>query len=305
MKKLYLLFVFTALLTASALNAQEYISFEAEEGYDLGDINLQQGWTTTGVGGEQYTQLQVVTDQIAKVGDRSLKITQDPIASSQPFPVMGAFRTLDTPLDKSNFSIGYSINVESPPGGNSSIFALECGSIVDEMLVLEIYFSYDGKILILENADTEFIVTEIGNWVQGVWYDILVSGNEEGVSYFLNGELQYTGALLYNIDELRFAHDNYSGSAFIDDVSIDHVSVQVREITENSWQIYPNPVEDVLFLEGLADVESYAIYDITGKNLSRLNNNTKQIDVSHLTNGVYFLQINTQKGQVTKKFVKK
>jgi len=233
-----------------------------------------------------------------------LRILNDPNIPAQPFPVMGAFRVLDSPLDKSNFSLSYSISIDSYPGNNSSVFALECGSIVDEKLVLEIYFSYDGKILILENIDTGFTEIQVGMWDRNTWYDVTVSGNENEVQYFLNGALVHTGALLYNIDEIRFAHDNYSGAAFIDDVNINYGSLSVQEETLNSWAIYPNPVKDILYMEGLDQVKSYVIYDVAGRKLEQFHNTTKQINVSHLSNGVYLLQIHTDKGQVSKKFIK-
>lgn len=305
MNKFYSILSLVFVLSATTLNAQDYFSFEAEEGYVLGNIDGQQGWSTTGLGGGQNTELQIITDQVSKVGDRSLKISHEPAAGSQPFPIVGAFRNIDTPLDRTNFSISYSANMENAPGGNSSIFALECGSRADEKLVLEVYFSYDGRILILENADTEFIVTEIGNWQEDTWYDISISGTPEGIEYSLNGELKYTGALLYDIDELRFAHDNFSGSAYFDDIRVDHTMLQVDDVYANNFTIYPNPAQDFLNLQGVDTVESYTILDMTGKQLGESNANINQIDVSNLSNGVYWLQLQTQNGTVSKKFIKK
>src|SRR5690554_1986794 len=305
MRKNYQLLFIALLASVSFLHAQENpISFEAEEGYELGDINQQQGWTTTSLGNGEFTDLQIVTEEKAKTGTRSLRIINDPNIPSQPFPVMGAFRVLDNPLDKTNFTLGYSINVDAYPGGNSSVFALECGSIIDEKLVLEFYFSYDGNIQIFENNGTDFTQTNVGTWEKDTWYDVTITGDGEDVYYYLNGELVHTGQLLYNIDEIRFAHDNYSGAAFIDDVNINYGSLSVQEETLNSWAIYPNPVKDILYMERLDQVKSYVIYDVAGRKLEQFHNTTKQINVSHLSNGVYLLQIHTDKGQVSKKFIK-
>ncbi|MDX1279211.1 T9SS type A sorting domain-containing protein [Oceanihabitans sediminis] len=239
-----------------------------------------------------------------KTGLNSLRIINNPNIASQPFPVMGAFRVLDNPLDKTNFSLAYSISIDSYPGGNSSIFALECGSIVDNALVLEIYFSYDGSIKILENNGTDFTVTNVGTWNRNTWYDVRVTGEGNDIRYYLNGTLVHTGQLLYNIDEIRFAHDNYSGAAFIDDVNINYDALSVQDNVQNTWTIHPNPVKDILNLKGLTNLESYAVYDISGRKLEEAFHNTKQIDLSHLNTGVYLLQLKTDKGQVTKKFIK-
>jgi len=72
----------------------------------------------------------------------------------------------------------------------------------------------------------------------------------------------------------------------------------------STWTIYPNPVKDILNLEGLDNIEGYAIYDITGRKIDQFTNNIKKIDVSHLTNGLYLLEVNTNNGQVSKKFIK-
>lgn len=308
MKKNYFLLFIALLTSASLLYAQEnVISFEADEGYELGDINEQQGWTTTGVGSGAFTELQVVTDERSKTGERSLRIINEPNIPNQPFPILGAFYNLDNPLDISDFSIGYSISIDSAPGFSSSTFALACGSNADEKLVLEIYFVYDGRILILENnmEGTDLTETNIGTWERDVWYDLRITGDGEEVHYYLNEELVHTGELLYNIDELRFVNDNYSGSAYFDDISIAYETLNVQDLTINPWSIYPNPVKNILNLEGLDNVESYAIFDLTGRKLEQYNNSFKQIDVSHLNNGIYLLQINTDKGQVSKKFIKK
>ncbi len=305
MRKNYFLFLLAFFASATLFNAQQTtISFEAEEGYELGDINQQQGWTTTTIGQGVFTDLQIISDERAKTGARSLRIINDPNIMAQPFPVMGAFYLLDNPLDKSNFTLSYSISIDSFPGGNSSIFALECGSNIDEKLVLEIYFSYDGIIKILENNDLDFTETVVGNWERNTWYDVQIVGNEDVVEYYLNGDLVHTGALLYNIDEIRFAHDNYAGAAFIDDVNISYETLAVKDITLNSWSIYPNPVKDVINVQGLDNVKSLVIFDAVGKKVGQYNNVSNQINVSNLNKGVYVLQINTDKGKISKKFIK-
>ncbi|MDX1279210.1 hypothetical protein [Oceanihabitans sediminis] len=67
MKKNYFSLFAACLTSVSFLCAQNNtISFETEESYVLGDINQQQGWTTTSLGGGQFTDLQIVTDERAK-----------------------------------------------------------------------------------------------------------------------------------------------------------------------------------------------------------------------------------------------
>ena len=69
-------------------------------------------------------------------------------------------------------------------------------------------------------------------------------------------------------------------------------STAVNNITQK-LNIYPNPVKDVLTIEGT--YTSYEMYDAFGK-LVLSSNATKTINVSALTIGVYILNINTENG---------
>ncbi len=72
-------------------------------------------------------------------------------------------------------------------------------------------------------------------------------------------------------------------------------------ITENvisDIYIYPNPANDVVYLNNNSGelIESIKISDVTGRILIELNNqlnNTTAIDISSLTSGNYFIEINT------------
>ena len=75
-------------------------------------------------------------------------------------------------------------------------------------------------------------------------------------------------------------------------------------------KMYPNPVHDILQLElmnGLT-ISDYSILDQFGKELMKNeiagDQHRKQIDVSHLSDGFYFLKIKTEGQEITKKFIK-
>ena len=78
-----------------------------------------------------------------------------------------------------------------------------------------------------------------------------------------------------------------------------------------NWIVYPNPAKDKISLETIDSdntINTVEIIDITGKQLKIIENETlsqnKTIDISDLQSGVYVLIINTDKGRVTKKFIK-
>jgi len=75
------------------------------------------------------------------------------------------------------------------------------------------------------------------------------------------------------------------------------VSTNVNE-TNSSLTIYPNPVKDILIING--DYNSVDIYDIYGKEV--LSSDAKQtINVSSLASGIYMLNINTENKIQTQK----
>jgi hypothetical protein len=81
----------------------------------------------------------------------------------------------------------------------------------------------------------------------------------------------------------------------------------VEELT-SSFNIYPNPVSDMLFIEIEVEIEEVSIFDIYGRIQNLSNSATQQlsnsIDVADLNNGIYFVKIKTENGEAVKSFVK-
>ena len=72
----------------------------------------------------------------------------------------------------------------------------------------------------------------------------------------------------------------------------------------SSFNIYPNPVNDVLFIETEVEIERVVVYDLFGR--QQVNMTTgQQVDVAGLNSGVYFVKVVTNEGEVVKRFVKK
>ena len=74
-------------------------------------------------------------------------------------------------------------------------------------------------------------------------------------------------------------------------------------------RVYPNPTSGVLRVEsGEWRVESVEVFDVFGKNVSRLTSHISHpisIDISFLPAGVYFVRITTDGGVVTRKVIKR
>jgi len=69
-------------------------------------------------------------------------------------------------------------------------------------------------------------------------------------------------------------------------------------------QLFPNPAADQITLSTDLPLESYQIFDSFARLVGqRVFNQTTQININSLTDGVYFLQTQTDRGVVKKKFV--
>ena len=77
----------------------------------------------------------------------------------------------------------------------------------------------------------------------------------------------------------------------------------------SSFNIYPNPVKDELFIETEMNVEEVAIYDIYGRQAmsQQVNETASQqvVNVADLNSGIYFVKVVTSEGEIVKRFVKK
>jgi hypothetical protein len=81
-------------------------------------------------------------------------------------------------------------------------------------------------------------------------------------------------------------------------------SVRENENINDKVSVYPNPSSDVIYISTSLTVEAAALYDVSGKmvwnGISERNSNF-QLDVSKLDHGIYFLNLQTDKGIARKK----
>ena len=81
----------------------------------------------------------------------------------------------------------------------------------------------------------------------------------------------------------------------------------VEELT-SSFNIYPNPVGNELFITAELNVEEISVYDVYGRQAmnQQVNESTRQqvINVADLKAGIYFVKIKAEGGEVVKRFIK-
>ena len=69
-------------------------------------------------------------------------------------------------------------------------------------------------------------------------------------------------------------------------------SMATVEMTDKAFEIYPNPVMDVFRIQSQLKIDQVEIYDLTGKSVL-IQNNKNQIDVHHLSKGIYIAIISS------------
>lgn len=91
---------------------------------------------------------------------------------------------------------------------------------------------------------------------------------------------------------------DFTIEATTDDLSVD------EQTLDESISVYPNPANDYINIELTYDQTILAIncYDIFGKKVLKTSQNT-QLDLSKLMSGLYFIEIKTDVGSVTKKII--
>ena len=75
----------------------------------------------------------------------------------------------------------------------------------------------------------------------------------------------------------------------------------------SSFNVYPNPVNDKLFIETEVEIEEVIVYTITGVIVGQqsiVNSQQSTIDVTNLNSGIYFVKLVTENGEVVKRIIK-
>ena len=96
------------------------------------------------------------------------------------------------------------------------------------------------------------------------------------------------------IDELgQFTHEKYSIFSVIQGEA-------VQEMNTPLYNIYPNPVDNILTIKG-DDMRQVNVFNAVGQIVRCVNCNSNELrlDVADLNNGIYFINVTNDKGEMT------
>ncbi|MCF6351828.1 MAG: T9SS type A sorting domain-containing protein [Cyclobacteriaceae bacterium] len=83
-------------------------------------------------------------------------------------------------------------------------------------------------------------------------------------------------------------------------------ALNINEVVDNKFQIYPNPVKDILTIDNKGElIKNCKIYNTIGQVVQSSSSfDESKIDISHLKSGVYFLKVVMNQKETTVKFIK-
>ncbi len=82
--------------------------------------------------------------------------------------------------------------------------------------------------------------------------------------------------------------------------------LSIAENNSENLKLHPNPVLDQLFISSQkSSIKTMAVFSTSGQKIFEIDGNSNSIDVSSLSKGMYFLEINSEEGKSVQKFIKK
>ena len=160
---------------------------------------------------------------------------------------------------------------------------------------------------------------------------IAISGiNDAFAELFMDGLSNYTGIPYYvsnedvsvadiSVENNKFTFTLYSGDCFAgcqwdkswtaevdNNCNLTNFYLSNIRYSSTKFSIYPNPASENIFFESNFPVNKIEVYSVLGQKVQTLNStNLKEINISSLPKGVYFLRVyNTNEKIIVRKFIK-
>lgn len=296
-KKILSIFVF--IISFSAYSQTQIISFEDTEGYSVGSIIGQQGWFL--YWGAMDPSDAVVTNTMASQGTNSMNV----LGTGSNF-LNEEIRKSILSYSKTEYSFYYKI--EAIGGSNYGMLITESGPANRRVAGFNIDPA-TGTLSVYNNDVIEGTTTAI---LPGVWYKfkMIVNMPEKTVAYFINDTslgVKSVNTDAAGFDRISFAYNMNTGFT-VDDIKITNMNATLGTSDvdiQNTLTISPNPTSDLITIKSQEKIDSVEILDVLGRIVFKNNKVEDQIRMSEFETGTYMIKINTEKGTITKKIIKK
>lgn len=303
MKTLFTLMVFMSFGAFNFKAQIQKISFENSEGYTVGNLGGQQGWTVWG--GLPVANAQIVnsnpTDGTRSFNMISNGLVQDPC---------GIEKNITSLVTSNDVEISFDYNFAGLNSSSYEIAIYNNALISDYTAAFQIDY-LTGTLSFRTNSGlVDGPVLTANQWHN---LKMIIKQSDNTLKYFANGAQIYSGALGVNknVQAIDFVYDDYGTGFRVDNIQINNLPVlSIDEVGKKELiKIYPNPTAEILNIETDSKINSIAIFDAKGsliKNFQETGiSNGKRINVSDLISGIYMVKVKTSTSEFTKKFIKK
>ena len=142
-----------------------------------------------------------------------------------------------------------------------------------------------------EADQSDFNYTDVGNWQTLTW----------DMSAWDSAYAQYMTAVVFFFDIETSKPSETGADATLDVFDVDDfvfgefASLSTKNISLSDFTVYPNPATDFVNINSADTIDSYRIYDLTGRVVKRSSpySNNFRIDVTSLNKGVYLVKLNS------------
>ena len=175
---------------------------------------------------------------------------------------------------------------------------------------------YDGQGNIMYTSGSLSWGTQYRDTIQlnpGCYRFVMEDTDDDGLDFWANndgsGIVRFiTTPISCNAPEVKYFDGDF-GKYIIHEFRVDNTT-SLEEEQKYNWKIYPNPAKSIVTIEGYIDIETnISLYNNLGKLVMKTAVDfqgvvSKQIDLTHLQAGIYFISIQNTKERIIKKVVK-
>lgn len=304
MKRL-LLFTLSTIFTLS-MSAQTVTFSDDFESYNLGDYigASSDVWTTwSGTNGEGTPLDALVTDEWAQSGDHSIEIRQTLLGTDDDVDVM-----LGMVEFQHDWDIAFDLLV---PNGFGAYWNMQGAGSVGQTWAMDMFLEPDGTFIVSQGG-VEF---SSGTYSPDTWVSVVVHCDLDNDDAYVTVDGVDSNVMpfdLYIFGGINFYGGGVAGDVlyFVDNVVVtDMTPVNIDEVKSFDFEVYPTPASDVVNIvsnaQGTAQV---TLVNLAGQQVytEMFNSLTqRQINVSDLAEGLYFIQVASDNTYVTKKIMVK
>jgi hypothetical protein len=152
---------------------------------------------------------------------------------------------------------------------------------------------------IIEGESVHFTNLSLNNPTSWNW---TFEGGNPATSTLENPVIEYLAEGLYDVTLTVTNEGGTNTMTKYDYIYVDHVT-NLENVYSKEIIVFPNPVNEMLMVQSPVSIQSIDVFDILGSQVMKITPEANQcrLDFSKLDAGIYFLKVQTDKENITKK----